>query len=86
VCLHSPPQNLLTFLAMLPKTLSRAYIYHELFATFDIDINNAQNGISPSSLRDYIAAARRKIFLLHSAFLQMVFFTLTIAQHALIEP
>ena len=31
--------------------------YHDLFAAFDIDINNAQNGISPSSLRDFIAAA-----------------------------
>ena len=45
---------------MLPKTLSRAYIYHELFVTFDIDINNAQNGISPSSLRDYIAAGAKQ--------------------------
>ena len=32
-------------------------LYHDLFAAFDIDINNAQNGFSPSSLRDYIAAA-----------------------------
>ena len=38
---------------MPPKTL-----YHNLFASFDIDINNAQNGsITPSALRDFIAVA-----------------------------
>jgi len=31
--------------------------YYELFRTFDFDTNNAQNGIAPSVLRDYIAAA-----------------------------
>jgi hypothetical protein len=33
--------------------------YGDLFASFDIDINNAQNGVTPSmsSLRDFIAAA-----------------------------
>jgi hypothetical protein len=31
--------------------------YHNLFASFDIDINNAQNGVNPSSLHDFIAAA-----------------------------
>ena len=61
-------------------------LYHDLFAAFDIDINNAQNGITPSSLRDYIAAAgARKNFLLRSTFLQIVFFTHTFAQHVLLE-
>ena len=32
-------------------------LYHDLFASFDIDINNAQNGVPPASLRDFIAAA-----------------------------
>ena len=31
--------------------------YGDLFASFDIDVNNAQNGVTPSSLRDFIAAA-----------------------------
>lgn len=56
-------------------------LYHDLFASFDIDINNAQNGVPPASLRDFIAAAGAQN--LPSAL--GLLYARTFAQHALIE-